>query len=219
MKSCRLSQYVRLIGSVVLFSPSLTAQALDVTVADENLRQCIQQTSEKFHWLTIADITSLECHNQNIVNIEGIEALSNLQSLSLYNNQISIINHLALPKLKQFNIAKNKLKTLTLENLPELEALLAFGNQLTQLELSALPKLKLLKANNNAIIDIHYSNLPALEKLYLFDNKMATIDIYHLPMMNYMDVRQNPMPDKLYEDMDKLKGVTFLHNGNSRDWQ
>ena len=48
---------------------------------------------------------------------------------------------------------------------------------------------------------------------------MVDMDIYHLPLAHYIDVRQNPMPDKLYEEMDKLKGITFLHDGNAKDWQ
>lgn len=197
---------------------SNTACALDLNIKDEKLRYCVQQTAAKNNWQTVQDITVLECHNQNIASIDGIEQFTNLQKLSLYNNVISEFPALKLPKLTQLNIAKNKLISLQLKDLPELDNFLAFGNQLKTLELRNLPKLKTFKANNNQITDFIYADLPELEKLYMFDNKMVTIDIYRMPKMTYMDVRQNPMPDKLYEDMDKLKGVTFLHNGNTKDW-
>jgi hypothetical protein len=90
---------------------------------------------------------------------------------------------------------------------------------MTALELAGLPKLKLLKINDNQIVQFTYKDLPALEKIYMFNNVMEHVDIYHLPAMTYMDARQNPMPDPLYEEMDKLKGVTFLHDGNAEDWQ
>ena len=201
-----------------LCSISRLTLALDLNISDERLRSCIEQTAAKNHWQSTADITKLECHNQAISSLEGINQLINLENLSLYNNALSDIPTLLLPKLTQLNIAKNKLTRLQLSALPALETIYAFGNQLQTLELKQLPALKILKANNNQITHFIYADLPALEKLYLFDNKMVTIDIYRLPKMNYMDVRQNPMPDKLYEDMDKLKGVTFLHNGNTRDW-
>lgn len=208
-----------LAASSLLWLLCSTTQALELSLQDPQLRLCINQQAEQQHWQSAGDITALECHNQNITTLAGIEQLSNLHSLSLYNNAIHSLGRLQLPKLTLLNLAKNKLTELTLGDLPELQTLYVFNNQLQQLTLKSLPKLSLLKANNNVIANFNYSDLPALEKLYLFDNKMADIDIYHLPRMTYMDVRQNPMPDKLYEDMDKLKGVTFLHNGNSRDWQ
>ncbi|GGY86036.1 hypothetical protein GCM10011613_33820 [Cellvibrio zantedeschiae] len=192
--------------------------ALELALKDDNLRNCAQQAADKNHWQTATEFTALECHNQNIASVEGIEQFVNIEKLSLYNNNLSSFPALNLPKLNFLNIAKNKLPQLKLKDYPALESFFAFGNQLSTLDLSNLPNLKSFKANNNQITDFIYKDLPALEKIYMFDNKMVTIDIYRLPKMNYMDVRQNPMPDKLYEDMDKLKGVTFLHNGNTRDW-
>ena len=82
-----------------------------------------------------------------------------------------------------------------------------------------MPGLTLLKINDNQIVKFTYKDLPALEKIYMFNNLMEHVDIYHLPAMKYMDARQNPMPDPLYEEMDKMAGVTFLHDGNAEDWQ
>ena len=99
-----------------------------------------------------------------------------------------------------------------------LEELYIFNNKLTALSLTKLPNVKLLKANENQLLTFVYADLPSLEKIYLFNNKIVTLDIYHLPKMHYMDCRQNPMPDKLYDEMNALKGVTFLHEGNAKDW-
>lgn len=213
-----LLKCVFFITGIICALISQGALALELSLKDENLRKCIQLTAEKNHWQTAQEIVALECHNQNIVSVNGIEQLANLEKLSLYNNNIVELPALKLPKLNFLNVAKNKLTQLSLKDYPTLESFLAFGNQLHTLELNNLPNLKTFKANNNQITDFIYKDLPALEKIYMFDNKMITIDIYRFPKMNYMDVRQNPMPDKLYEDMDKLKGVTFLHNGNTRDW-
>ncbi len=207
--------FISSIFSALVCTPSL---ALELNLKDENLRKCVQQAVEKNRWQSTQDVTALECHNQNIASLEGIEQFNNLEKLSLYNNNLTSVPAFTLPKLVFLNVAKNKLPLLSLKDYPALESFLAFGNQLSKLELANLPALKSFKANNNQITDFIYKDLPALEKIYMFDNKMITIDIYRLPKMNYMDVRQNPMPDKLYEDMDKLKGVTFLHNGNTRDW-
>jgi protein phosphatase 1 regulatory subunit 7 len=207
-----------LFGLILLFS-SLFSQALEFSLPDKNLQTCIAEAIQKNSWQTIKDITRIECHSKNIASLAGIEQFTDLQKLSLYNNQLTQADIGNLSKLRHINLAKNKISQVNLHELPALEELYIFGNKLTQFNLTALPKLKLLKFNDNQITVFTYKDLPALEKIYMFNNLVAHVDIYHLPKMHYMDARQNPMPDPLYEEMDKLKGVTFLHDGNAEDWQ
>ncbi|MFL0805091.1 MAG: hypothetical protein K6L81_15370 [Agarilytica sp.] len=189
-----------------------------IAISDLNFRQCIHELSQKNNWQRPEDFLAIKCHNKNITRLDGIERFVNLETLSLHKNQISSINIGALTKLKRLNLARNNIKTLHLSNLLRLTEVFIFGNSLTQLEIHTLPKLQKLKASGNQLISFKYSALPALTKIYMFDNKMEHIDIHNLPSMKYMDVRQNPMPDPLYEEMDKLKGVTILHDGNADDW-
>jgi hypothetical protein len=198
---------------------SQTAYAFEFQVPDGNLQQCLLELVEKKQWQTIEDVTEISCHSKKIRSLSGLEQFAKLQKLSLYNNQLSELNLTGLAELKHLNVAKNTLQNLTLGGLPVLEELYIFNNKLKSLNLADLPKLTLVKFNNNQITEFTYSNLPKLEKLYLFNNNIKHLDIYQLPAMHYMDARQNPMPDKLYEEMDAMKGVTFLHDGNAEDWQ
>ena len=195
-----------------------SANALDFSVSDANFKQCLSALAQKNNWASLDAVTKIECHSKNITVLDGLEKFPQLQSLSVYNNQIVQASVKNLPALKHLNLAKNSLVSLDLAGLPSLEELYIFNNKLTALDLKKLPKLKLLKANENQFLTFTYSDLPALEKIYIFNNKIVDFDIHNLPKLHYMDCRQNPMPDKLYDDMDELKGITFLHDGNAKDW-
>ncbi len=205
--------------AIVLFVSGQSAQALDVTFSDRNLTSCVQDIISKKQWQALDQITSIECHSKKIASLAGIEQLVKLQKLSLYNNNLTQAELGNLPDLRHLNLAKNQITQVTLTQLPALAELYLFGNRLEKFHLQQLPALKLLKINDNRILTFTYQDLPALQKIYMFNNLMEHVDIYHLPAMIYMDARQNPMPDPLYEKMDKITGVTFLHDGNAEDWQ
>lgn len=204
---------------VCLCVASHCANALEFSVSDANFKQCLTLLAQKNNWISADTVTKIECHSQNIAVLDGLEQFTQLQSLSIYNNQLTQASVKNLPHLRHINLAKNSLKSIELVGLPVLEELYIFNNKLTGLSLTDLPALKLLKANENQLLTFTYKELPVLEKIYLFNNKIVTLDIYHLPSMHYMDCRQNPMPTKLYDEMNALKGVTFLHDGNAKDWQ
>lgn len=202
-----------------IFLYCCSASALDFSASDANFKQCLIALAQKNNWPSADAVTKIECHSQKIAVLDGLEQFPQLQTLSVYNNQITKVVIQNLPNLRHINLAKNALTSIELMSLPALEELYIFNNKLTALNLKNLPKLKLLKANENQLLTFTYSDLPVLEKIYIFNNLMVDFDIYHLPKMHYMDCRQNPMPAKLYDEMNAMKGVTFLHDGNAKDWQ
>jgi len=210
---------IQIMFAVCLYLVSHCTRALEFSVSDANFKQCLTTLAQKNNWASVDTVTKIECHSQNIAVLDGLEQFTQLQSLSIYNNQLTQASVKNLSHLRHLNLAKNSLKSVELAGLPALEELYVFNNKLTGLSLTNLPALKLLKANENQLLTFTYNELPALEKIYLFNNKIVTVDIYHLPSMRYMDCRQNPMPTKLYDEMNALKGVTFLHDGNAKDWQ
>jgi protein phosphatase 1 regulatory subunit 7 len=212
---CALALLASLLGSFF----SRPALALEDPFADPRLAACIRDTLAKNQWQNYEQITHLECHSQQIESLSGIEKLTGLQKLSLYNNQIADLVLADFTALRHVNLAKNNLSHVDLRALPNLTELFLFNNRLKQLQLPDLPHLTLLKVGDNQIKQFNYTNLPRLQKLYAFNNAMETFDIERLPALLYMDTRQNPMPDSLYEKMDAMKGVTFLHDGNAEDWE
>jgi len=211
-------RYVRLILLLLLATP-LHANDWLAAIPDTAFKQCLSELAAQQQWSDAAAVREIVCHAKGINSVDGINAFVNVEKISLYNNSIAALDLVTLPKLRQLNLARNKLKSLSLPELPLLNELFLFNNQMQQLDLPALAQLQTLKANSNKLTAFRYRGLPLAEKIYLFDNKLPTMDIDHLPKLHYMDVRQNPMPDDLYQRMDAMKAATILHDGNAPDWK
>lgn len=188
------------------------------SLPDAELKKCLIELHKSKGWKTLSEVQEIKCHSKNIRTVSGLEAFKQLQVLSLHNNDLQDFNCNLFAEIRILNLAKNNIETLHCDKLIHLEKLYIFANQLTNLQLTQLEKLETLKANNNLIEVFQHQALKALNKIYLFNNKMESMEINGLPSLKYMDVRENPMPDELYEEMDKLSGVTVLHDGNAEDW-
>ncbi|MBC7766301.1 MAG: tetratricopeptide repeat protein [Hyphomonadaceae bacterium] len=153
--------------------------------------------------MTVGDVMSIRklvAENRQIVNLEGIQNLSNLQSLSLSYNQISDITPLSkLAHLQTLNIRRNyvtdisSINTLqslenlyfdyncvndisSLEPLTHLQALTFAENQVMDIQaISALKDLQTLNVRGNAIMDIKpLASLTKLKAFYLTDDTLPT---------------------------------------------
>lgn len=197
-----------------------TAFAEELSVADPGLQSCLQKMAKKNNWSLPHQVTELTCHSKSVKTLQGLEAFTKIETLSLYNNKLTEVD-IELSKLQQLhtlNLARNQIEQLRIDGLQSLHKLYLFDNGMDTLELLNLPQLQILKANNNDLKNFNYDVTPELQKMYIFNNKLETIDIYNLPTLLYMDCRQNPMPDELYDEMDKMDTITFLHDGNAEDW-
>ncbi|MFX1519000.1 MAG: leucine-rich repeat domain-containing protein [Promethearchaeota archaeon] len=93
----------------------------------------------------------------DITEIEGVEKLSNLQELSLNDNQINEIKGLEhLTNLKALNLCDNHISEIKgLDNLNKLDRLYLDNNQITEIKgLENLSNLKKLYLNHNQITEI-----------------------------------------------------------------
>lgn len=210
--------YARSVLPLCLLLALIPSVSTAFEVRDSNFQQCLNDIGKKKSWVKPEEFLVIKCHSAKIESVEGIAQFSNVESVSLHKNNIREIRLPSLTKLKTLNIARNKIEHLVIADQPQLEKLYLFDSATTTLHIENLPKLKLLKANNNNLIKFTYSLTPSLEKIYIFDNQLEHVDIYSLEKLAYMDCRQNPMPDPLYEEMDAMRHVTFLHDGNADDW-
>lgn len=207
---------------IPLLSLPMVGQAHAVTfnVQDAELQVCLQELADSNQWKQPQNVTKIKCHSKNIRSLKGLEKFTELELLSLYNNNLEQIDIdlTSFKELKTLNLSRNNLASVTIKNSPQLNKVYLFDNGMETLILTNLVNLKVLKANNNKIENFSYSNTPKLESMYIFNNQLETINFYDLPSLQYMDCRQNPMPDSLYDEMDKQNDITFLHDGNAEDW-
>lgn len=204
-----------------MWLPALAETTIaETTIKDAELQTCLQDIAKKNNWSKPADFIEIKCHSKGIQSLSGLENYSNVTLLSFHNNKLPQldIDLTQFPLIKEINLARNNIKKLILSDIPTLEAVYVFGNGLQHLEVHNLTNIQVLRANNNKIEFFDYSNAPNLNKIYIFNNKLESINIHDLPAMQYMDCRENPMPDELYDEMDRMEGITFLHDGNAEDW-
>jgi|GEM_PF-1394519 len=81
-------------------------------------------------------LTSLDANSYGIQNLAGIHKIRNLQTLSLWNNQIESITPIQyLTNLRYLNLSRNLITDIVpLKNLPNLEILYLWDNQITDLQ-------------------------------------------------------------------------------------
>jgi len=78
-------------------------------------------------------ITEIDCHNNQLTSLEGIENLVNLKFLYCYDNQLTSLKEIEnLVNLKELYCSNNQLTSLEgIENLVSLEHLYCYDNQFT----------------------------------------------------------------------------------------
>jgi len=202
--------------------PSLAAgQALvsSLTWHDKALASCVNSTAEKQSWQYVSQVTKLKCHAMGIESGAGLEQLTALNDLSLFNNQLKSLDLSTLKTLESLNLANNQLENLRITGLFKLKTLYLFKNKLVSLDLSGLHAVTKLRAMQNRFIQLNIQPLTALKKAYLFDNKLEDLKIAGLQQLQFLDVKQNPMPDAVYDRFDELEDITIIHDGNADDWK
>lgn len=211
--------YSTILVALSPFNALATSNLAQLKIEDNALLTCIQQQAQKHNWLKLEDILTLKCHGMKINNINGLESLTQLQSLSLYNNKITQIDLHSFSHLEHINIANNKLSTIKLTGLTNLKTLYLFKNNLTRLDFTGLAQLQKIRITNNQLTSLDISPLTSLEKAYFFDNKLEDLVVTGLPKLKFIELRQNPMPDEVYDRYDELEGITIIHDGNADDWK
>ena len=170
---------------------------------DPNLYSCLRKAIFR-DYDTGADITEeqyqnllgLACNGMNITNLDGIERLTNLETIYFYNNQIVSADLSHNTHLREINIYENPL--------------------LTSIKLPAGSTLQLLDAENTNLSSIDLSGNSALSELYIDSDVLVKTNI--TPTVsggNYVYDFSNLM------FMQKTDGYTientssFTYDGNS----
>jgi len=211
---------------------------------DENLDLCIREALEnkigyfKNGVLTPEDlqrIYSLDCNNEDIEHIEGLQHLVNLETLHLGNNEIQDISPLAdlinmknltmynnpiedisplanLTKLTRLNFGDNRIENISpLANLTELYHITISFNNIEDINaLSNLTKLIWLDISYNQISDISsLKNLTNVARLYMSYNQITDISVMpNLVKVELLKLNHNPISD--YTPLTSMESLRWL---------
>lgn len=163
-------------------------------------------------------VTFLDLQNNNIVDVNIVQQLTNLVKLNLAKNKIKSIsiftNEENFPNLKWLDISNNKYTELVAIKTPKLEYLDISYNRLEKISDSwtGHPNVKVLKSVDNKFKNLApFKEMPKLEELYLESNAITTITGYeNLASLKKLHLRKNKI-EKIEDELAPLDNLTYLN--------
>ncbi|MBE0482319.1 MAG: leucine-rich repeat protein [Bacterioplanes sp.] len=155
------------------------------SITDNGLSQCIQQTGVRWQ----AELQLLECPQQHITSLQGLEQFSQLRVLNLSQNQLSHIDELTtLNQLTYLDVSHNKI---------------------TQLDaLAPLQQLRTLKASHNKVMNIDaLEPLTHIQRLYINHNHIRDLNgLAKAPALQFLVANNNPatLPSELPQQLQSF---------------
>lgn len=125
----------------------------------------------------LSQITEVICRSQNITSTKGIEKLTSLRYLNLYDNKVTNMDLSKNTNLVMLNMTFNNLSSIDLSKNTNLQQLYLNGNNITSIDLSNNNKLIDLNLYNNKLTSINVSNLTELKFLLLSLNNLTNLDL------------------------------------------
>ena len=125
----------------------------------------------------IAKVTSINCSNKNISNLQGIEFFTALTTLNCSGNKLSSLDVSKNTALKKLSCQNNKLVSLDVSGCTAITEIECFSNQLTTLDVSKNTALTSLNCNSNQLASLDVSRNAALVNLYCGSNQLTSLDI------------------------------------------
>lgn len=226
-------------------SSEINATPVDIFLSslsfnDANLAACVNDAVTDNGYTYVHELVVLDCTSRGIVELGGVEALTSLNDLTLYNNSISGLGPLSdLTNLDRLNLNNNSISNVTaLSVLTGLTYLTIFDNSIVDLSplskltnltylslhtnnitdmsaLSVLTSLDYLSIGGNSINDLNpLSSLNVLTRLYLFDNSINDVSpLSTLTSLTHLALDQNSITD--LSPLSGLTNLTFLNLGTN----
>ena len=149
--------------------------------------------------------------DEKIISAKGLEKLTNLTYLSLYDTNLSTIDLSNNTNLTDLNLARNNLSTIDLSNNTNLTDLNLANNNLSTIDLSNNTKLTHLRLYNTNLSTIDLSNNTKLTYLDLTSNNLSEIDVSNNYLLEYLNVSYNNIYNLNVENNKELLGLAITN--------
>ena len=210
--------------SVTISSKKYLTAATDAGFESEELYRCVLDTLGKDRTTAtneeLAGITEVICRSSNITSTKGIEKLTSLRYLNLYENKVSSMDLSSNTNLVMLNMTFNNLSSIDLSHNTNLQQLYLNGNKISSIDLSHNPKLIDLNVYNNKLNSINVSNMPDLKFLLLSLNNLTSVDLSNNTKLEHVYLSGNQLSTlKLPTSADNLSRLDLNKNnlGNNID--
>jgi len=161
-----------------------------------------------------ANALGLNLFNQNISDLTGIEAFTNIQFLNCNDNSIASLDLSSNTNLVSLDCDDNFIQNIDLSNNPLIESVKASINPLNQINLSNNPLLKQLWLINTDLTSIDLTNNTELEELQMSESGITTLDLSNSPNLTQLYIVNNP----LLETVFIKNGADESSNMDSGSW-
>ena len=169
---------------------------------------------------------TLDLSNQNLTTLEPLEGLTELTSLNLSSNKLTLEDEksqnilASMKKLEFLYVNNNQITNLScISDLKNLKRLYANGNSNTfkmkdiESLVSNLIALAVSQTTLNTISECEVNNITML---YIYYSDIRQLpDLSKFTELKFLDVRGNPIENP--EEIEKITSLTYLNMGN-RDW-
>ena len=174
----------------------------------------------------VSQTVTLKLEHKRIQNISGIEAFTNLEFLSLWDNDFTEINLRNLKKLRILILSECPLNTVDLSQNTELEEI-AFQNASQR---ASDPNYAFGKTKGFQYLDLRYNT--KLQRIYLWTNRIKTLDVSMCPNLTdlwlggsesgpnsgnpieHLDLSNNPKLNTIVIDNCALKSLNIKNTAN-----
>ncbi|WP_298425171.1 T9SS type A sorting domain-containing protein [uncultured Kordia sp.] len=195
-----------------VFDDIQLAESVNVEIPDMNFEQALVDQNIDSDGIVngfilrsdVINISYLDVNSSNISDLTGIEAFTSLETLFVYNNNLTTVDVSQNIALTGLLIAINQLTNIDLSNNVNLISISLNQNSITSLDLSSNVNLTQVYVEDNNLTALDVSTLPALEELTIPNN-----------MVGQLDLSQNPLLTNVILNNNALTRLDMRNGGNS----
>jgi hypothetical protein len=122
-------------------------------------------------------VTALDVSSSTISDLTGLEAFTNLVSITANSNQITSFNFPTLSALEDVDLDNNQLTNFDFQSHPILYIVNLNGNNISAIDASSLGQVIYISANDNTnLLSVNCSNSPELYAFSSNNSSLETID-------------------------------------------
>ena len=125
---------------------------------------------------------------KTISSLEGIQYLTNLQSLDVSTTSVSDLSPVKNSSLKRLDCRSSKVRSVDLTRYPNLEAFVCDNTSINSLDVSKNEKLNTLFADSTSISNLDVTYNPILEQLSCSNTGLMELDVTHNPQLVTLDI-------------------------------
>ncbi|WP_298512550.1 T9SS type A sorting domain-containing protein [uncultured Kordia sp.] len=184
-----------------VFDDIQLVESVNVAVPDMNFEQALVNQNIDSDGIVngfvlrsdVINITYLDVNSSNISDLTGIEAFTSLETLFVYNNNLTTVNLSQNTALTGLLIAINQLTSIDVSNNTNLISLSLNNNSISDIDLSANTNLEQVYIENNDLTSLDVSALNLLEELVIPNNMVTTLNLSQNPLLTTVTVNNNAL--------------------------